>query len=88
MFSSPSVYVIKPLQLGSLFDLFFSIDKFDARDDFGDQFRAIEPTPLFLGFHPQFEDHGQCRDARTGTFSSMGSKPDGRKGGFYGIGGP
>jgi hypothetical protein len=38
-----------------LFDLFFSIDKFDADNDFGDQFRAVEAAPVFLGFDPQFE---------------------------------
>ena len=40
------------------------------------------------GFHPQFEDHGQCCDSRAGTFSSMGSKPDGGEGGFDGISSP
>jgi hypothetical protein len=33
--------------LGSLFDLFLSIDKLDANDDFGDQFGAVEPAPVF-----------------------------------------
>src|SRR5262245_34799484 len=75
-------------KLTRFFDLFFSIDKFDPDNDFGDQLRAVEPAPVFLGFHPQFEDHGQCRDSRAGTFSSMGSKPDGSKSGFDGISGP
>jgi hypothetical protein len=33
-------------RLGSLFYLFFSVDKSDAGYDFGDQFGAIEPTPV------------------------------------------
>jgi len=33
-----------------VFDLFFSIDKFDVDNDYGDQFRAFEPTPMLLGF--------------------------------------
>ena len=57
--------------------MFFSIDELDAGNDFGDQFRAVEPAPVFLSFQPKFKDHGQCRDSRAGTFSSMGSKPDG-----------
>ena len=29
--------------------MFFAIDEFDADNDFGDQFRAVEPAPVFLG---------------------------------------
>ena len=49
--------------LGGLFGLFFSIDEFHADNDFGDQFRTVEPTPMFLGFQSQFKDHSQCRDS-------------------------
>ena len=74
--------------LGSLLDLFLTVDEFYARYDFGEQFRAVEPAPVFLGFQAQFKDHGQCCDSRSASFGSMGSKPDGSEGGFYGIGGP
>jgi hypothetical protein len=46
-----------------LLGLFFCVDECDAANDFGDQFRADKPAPAFLGFHPQFKDHGQCRDS-------------------------
>jgi hypothetical protein len=59
------------MSLGSLFDLFFSVDEFDTGYDLCDQFRAIEPAPVLLGFHGEFEDHGQCRDSRAGV-DSMG----------------
>jgi hypothetical protein len=35
-----------------LFGLFFAIDEFNADKNFGDQFRAVEPAPVFLGFQP------------------------------------
>jgi hypothetical protein len=43
---------------------------------------------MLLGLQAELEDHGKGSDSRPGTFSSMGSKPDGSEGGFYGIGGP
>jgi len=40
---------------------------------------------VFLGFHPQFENHGPCRNSRAEPLVRSRSKPDGSKGGFYGI---
>ena len=37
---------------GSLLGLFFTIDEQDAGDDLGNQFEALEPAPMFLGFRP------------------------------------
>ena len=42
--------MISKISLGSLLDLFLTVDEFDTRYDFGEQFRAVEPTPMFLGF--------------------------------------
>ena len=57
------VEIISKVSLGSLLDLFLTVDEFDARYDFGEQFRAVEPAPVFFGFQAQFKDHGQCRDS-------------------------
>ena len=55
--------MISKVSLGGLLDLFLTVDEFDARYDFGEQFRTVEPAPVFLGFQAQFKDHGQCRDS-------------------------
>ena len=39
------------------------IEEFDAGNDFGDQFRAIESAPVLLGFHGKFKDHGKGSDS-------------------------
>jgi len=57
------VEMISKVSLGGLLDLFLTVDEFDARYDFGEQFRTVEPAPVFLGFQAQFKDHGQCRDS-------------------------
>ena len=57
------VEMISKVSLGSLLDLFLTVDEFDARYDFGEQFLAVEPAPVFLGFQAQFKDHCQCRDS-------------------------
>jgi hypothetical protein len=49
--------MISKVSLGSLLDLFLTVDEFDVRYDFGEQFRAVEPAPVFLGFLAQFKDH-------------------------------
>jgi hypothetical protein len=36
--------------LRSLLGLFFTVDEQDAGDDLRDQFEALEPAPMFLGF--------------------------------------
>jgi hypothetical protein len=68
-----------------LFSLFFAIDELDADNDFGDQFRTVEPALVFLGFQPP----------SLKTMVSVASRePEPlvqwvrSKGGFYGIGGP
>ena len=55
--------MISKVSLGSLLNLFLTVDGCDARYDFGEQFRAVEPAPVFLGFQAQFKDHCQCRDS-------------------------
>ena len=55
--------MISKVSLGSLLDLFFTVDEFDARYDFGERFRTVEPTSMFLGFQAEFKDHSQCRDS-------------------------
>jgi hypothetical protein len=57
------VEMISKVSLGSLLDLFLTVDEFDARYDFGEQFRAVEPAPMLLGFQAEFKYHGQCRDS-------------------------
>ena len=49
--------------LSSLLGLFFAIDETDASNYLWDQFEALEPAPMLLGFQAQFKDHGQCRDS-------------------------
>ena len=36
--------------LGGLLGLFFAIDELNADDDLGDEFKALESTPMLLGF--------------------------------------
>ena len=76
--------LVKMTGLGGLLGLFFSIDEFDADNDFGDQFRAVEPTPVLLGFHGKFKDHGKGSDSRAGTLGSMGAQPEFQNSGFSG----
>ena len=54
----PLVEMILSGQLG----LFFAIDETDASNYLWDQFEALEPAPMLLGFQAQFKDHGQCCD--------------------------
>ena len=74
--------------LGGLLGLFFAIDELNAVDDLGDEFKALESTPMLLGFQGEFKDHRQGRNPRTATLGSMGSQPDCRKGRFDGVSGP
>jgi hypothetical protein len=48
--------------LGGLLGLFFAIDELNADDDLGDEFKALESTPMLLGFQGEFKDHRQGRD--------------------------
>ena len=48
--------------LGGLLGLFFAIDELNADDDLGDEFKALESTPMLLGFLGEFKDHRQGRD--------------------------
>jgi hypothetical protein len=48
--------------LGGLLGLFFAIDELNADDDLGDEFKALESTPMLLGFEGEFKDHRQGRD--------------------------
>ena len=48
--------------LGGLLGLFFAIDESNADDDLGDEFKALESTPMLLGFQGEFKDHRQGRD--------------------------
>ena len=68
--------------LGGLLGLFFAIDELNADDDLGDEFKALESTPMLLGFQGEFKDHRQGRDPRAATLGSMRSQPDCRKGRF------
>jgi hypothetical protein len=45
-----------PFSLGSLLDLFLTVDEFYARYDFGEQFRAVEPAPVLFDLQAQFND--------------------------------
>jgi hypothetical protein len=42
---------------------FFAIDKSDAGNDLWDQFEALKPAAMLLGFQAEFKDHGHCRDS-------------------------
>ena len=42
--------------------MFFAIDESDASNYHWDQFEALKPAPMLLGFQAKFKDHGQCRD--------------------------
>jgi hypothetical protein len=48
--------------LGGLLGLFFAIDELNADDDLGDEFKALESTPMLLGFQGELKDHRQGRD--------------------------
>ena len=48
--------------LGGLLGLFFAIDELNADDDLGDEFKALESTPMLLGLQGEFKDHRQGRD--------------------------
>jgi hypothetical protein len=37
----------------------FFVDETDASNYLWDQFEALEPTPMLLGFQSEFEDHCQ-----------------------------
>jgi hypothetical protein len=43
--------------------LFFAIDESNTGNYLWDQFEALEPAPMLLGFQAELEDHGQCGDA-------------------------
>ena len=51
--------------------MFFSIDEFDARYDFSEQFRAVKPAPVFLSFQPQFKDHCKGCGSRIATLTMV-----------------
>jgi len=57
------VEMISKVSLGSLLDLFLTVDEFDARYDFGEQLRAVEPAPMLLGFQAEFKTMVSCRDS-------------------------
>ena len=38
--------------------MFFTIYETDAGNDLLDQFEALQPAPMLLGFQTKFEDHG------------------------------
>ena len=42
--------------------MFFAIDELNADDDLGDEFKALESTPMLLGLQGEFKDHRQGRD--------------------------
>jgi hypothetical protein len=69
-----------PFSLGSLLDLFLTVDEFYARYDFGEQFRAVEPAPVLFDLQTQFNDPWSM--SRSASFGSMGSQPDGSEGGI------
>ncbi len=49
--------------LGGLLSLFFAIDESDTGDYLWNQFEALKPTPVLLGFQAEFKDHGQGCDS-------------------------
>jgi len=55
--------LVKIVWLGGLLGLFFAIDESDAGNYLWNQFEALEPTPMLLGFQAEFKDHGQCCDS-------------------------
>src|SRR5580704_10365496 len=71
--------------LGGLLGLFFAIDRLNADDDLGDEFKALESTPMLLGFQGEFKDHRQGRDPGAAPLGSMSSQLDCRKGRFNWI---
>ena len=54
---------VKMIGLSGLLGLFFAIDETDAGNDLLDQFEALQPAPMLLGFQTKFEDHRQGRDS-------------------------
>jgi hypothetical protein len=54
--------LVKMTGLGGLLGLFFSIDESDTSNYLWDQFEALEPAPMLLGFQAELKDHSQCCD--------------------------